>query len=311
MMAKLRGRTIQQWFADFVDALQETQYRQDAASRVTDRRDVAAPLGAIQARGIIAAYSAQSRCTSCGRDYAPLIGSSSNTTRHRERRNAPCSARSDFPSAPTPLPWPTNTPGPTITDDLLPMMTLGCGEARFDARAVGPDDRIAGTDAAPAVVAGHVGALAGAGLAPARARRRTAISADIRDRNTSARLIVMPPSGLFDCRHRSIVAGPAFRFNSRGRRRPRKWRNYPLYSIACGNSAVRAPRSLAKSALPLQERASGEMAEWLKAHAWKACVRETVPWVRIPLSPPAIFEAPFSRHIRPKSRVFFRCFHSR
>ena len=35
------------------------------------------------------------------------------------------------------------------------------------------------------------------------------------------------------------------------------------------------------------------MAEWLKAHAWKACVRETVPWVRIPLSPPfARFCAP-------------------
>src|SRR5216683_8215992 len=32
------------------------------------------------------------------------------------------------------------------------------------------------------------------------------------------------------------------------------------------------------------------MAEWLKAHAWKACVRETVPWVRIPLSPPDIIE---------------------
>ena len=29
------------------------------------------------------------------------------------------------------------------------------------------------------------------------------------------------------------------------------------------------------------------MAEWLKAHAWKACVGETLPWVRIPLSPPA------------------------
>src|SRR4051812_14768776 len=28
------------------------------------------------------------------------------------------------------------------------------------------------------------------------------------------------------------------------------------------------------------------MAEWLKAHAWKACVRESVPWVRIPLPPP-------------------------
>jgi hypothetical protein len=32
------------------------------------------------------------------------------------------------------------------------------------------------------------------------------------------------------------------------------------------------------------------MAEWLKAHAWKACVRETVPWVRIPLSPPNTIE---------------------
>src|SRR5579871_3875345 len=49
--------------------------------------------------------------------------------------------------------------------------------------------------------------------------------------------------------------------------------------------AVRAA-PLAKIVTPLQERAAGEMAEWLKAHAWKACVRETVPWVRIPLSPP-------------------------
>ncbi len=29
------------------------------------------------------------------------------------------------------------------------------------------------------------------------------------------------------------------------------------------------------------------MAERLKAHAWKACVRESVPWVRIPLLPPS------------------------
>jgi hypothetical protein len=33
---------------------------------------------------------------------------------------------------------------------------------------------------------------------------------------------------------------------------------------------------------------SGGMAEWLKAHAWKACIRETVSWVRIPLPPPAL-----------------------
>ena len=30
----------------------------------------------------------------------------------------------------------------------------------------------------------------------------------------------------------------------------------------------------------------GEMAEWLKAHAWKVCLGETLTWVRIPLSPP-------------------------
>src|SRR5436305_14083925 len=30
------------------------------------------------------------------------------------------------------------------------------------------------------------------------------------------------------------------------------------------------------------------MAEWLKAHAWKACIEETLSRVRIPLSPPVI-----------------------
>ena len=31
------------------------------------------------------------------------------------------------------------------------------------------------------------------------------------------------------------------------------------------------------------------MAEWFKAHAWKACVGETLPRVRIPLSPPVSY----------------------
>ncbi len=30
----------------------------------------------------------------------------------------------------------------------------------------------------------------------------------------------------------------------------------------------------------------GEVAEWLKAHAWKACKEVTLSWVRIPFSPP-------------------------
>src|ERR1700736_2703375 len=37
-----------------------------------------------------------------------------------------------FSSGTEPLPWPTNTPWPTMTDDLLPMMTLGCGEVRLE-----------------------------------------------------------------------------------------------------------------------------------------------------------------------------------
>src|SRR5262245_26288173 len=40
------------------------------------------------------------------------------------------------------------------------------------------------------------------------------------------------------------------------------------------------------------------MSEWLKEHAWKACVGETLPWVRIPLSPPA--SAPGARVARPR-----------
>ena len=43
---------------------------------------------------------------------------------------------------------------------------------------------------------------------------------------------------------------------------------------------------------------SGEVAEWLKAHAWKACIRETVSWVRIPPSPPSVPNNAFSGQIR-------------
>src|ERR1700693_3459190 len=39
---------------------------------------------------------------------------------------------------------------------------------------------------------------------------------------------------------------------------------------------------------PSRRRKCGGVAEWLKAHAWKACLRETVTWVRIPLPPPVL-----------------------
>ncbi len=33
----------------------------------------------------------------------------------------------------------------------------------------------------------------------------------------------------------------------------------------------------------------GEVSEWLKVHAWKACVDENLPWVQIPPSPLKIY----------------------
>ena len=57
------------------------------------------------------------------------------------------------------------------------------------------------------------------------------------------------------------------------------------------------------AALPIQPYdhrllTDGQVAEWLKAHAWNACIRETVSRVRIPLCPPSLFRKPlFSNHI--------------
>lgn len=68
---------------------------------------------------------------------------------------------------------------------------------------------------------------------------------------------------------------------------------FPIFSIYWGNFALRPRAPLQNPPQPFKRGPPGEMAEWLKAHAWKACVRETVPWVRIPLSPPfARFSTP-------------------
>ena len=44
----------------------------------------------------------------------------------------------------------------------------------------------------------------------------------------------------------------------------------------------------------------GEMAEWLKAHAWKVCVLLKVPRVRIPVSPPK-----FKNYLKKTFYLFF------
>src|SRR5258708_4819621 len=69
-------------------------------------------------------------------------------------------------------------------------------------------------------------------------------------------------------------------------RRSRQYQINPAYSASCEDFRDDGRAHLQNPSCPFKRRASGEMAEWLKAHAWKACVRETVPWVRIPLSPP-------------------------
>jgi hypothetical protein len=63
-------------------------------------------------------------------------------------------------------------------------------------------------------------------------------------------------------------------------------------AAAASNPASRRSRLASRTALAVRGPSgkkhvyAGEMAERLKAHAWKACVRASVPWVRIPLSPP-------------------------
>src|SRR5437870_10851847 len=58
---------------------------------------------------------------------------------------------------------------------------------------------------------------------------------------------------------------------------------------AAGSGQLRGARRFVarRRGAILRAQARGGMAEWLKAHAWKACIRETVSWVRIPLPPPA------------------------
>src|SRR5262245_46076361 len=43
---------------------------------------------------------------------------------------------------------------------------------------------------------------------------------------------------------------------------------------------------------------SGEVQEWLNWQHWKCCERETVPWVRIPPSPPETSEFPDRPQVR-------------
>src|ERR1700722_17687945 len=63
-----------------------------------------------------------------------------------------------------------------------------------------------------------------------------------------------------------------------------------LRSLGRGDRLVRRGLCDRAGSLYCALPVTGGMAEWLKALAWKACIRETVSWVRIPLPPPDAIE---------------------
>src|ERR1700735_697900 len=56
---------------------------------------------------------------------------------------------------------------------------------------------------------------------------------------------------------------------------------------------------------------NGEVSERFKEHAWKACVGETQPWVRIPPSPPSSFYDETLPLLRSKARPYKMGFYRR
>src|ERR1700746_3084085 len=154
--------------------------------------------------------------------------------------------------------------------------------------AVRPENGVALKEAAPPVIAGHVDALTGAILRIGRRRGDQCGGGDRqrcrRGASRSQRYPSMPTRPQISRRRKPSPGSPA----GAGAVFCRSAWFAKLLIFLKGLDKFRScgAAPLAKIVTPLQERASGEMAEWLKAHAWKACVRETVPWVRIPLSPP-------------------------
>src|SRR3977135_4090258 len=88
----------------------------------------------------------------------------------------------------------------------------------------------------------------------------------------------------------------------------------PRSTVAGGRDRVATPPPATIVRAPLWRAAlrraplCGGMAEWLKAHAWKACIRETVSWVRIPLPPPLIKCMILLVFLHSKRRKFLRHF---
>jgi hypothetical protein len=84
----------------------------------------------------------------------------------------------------------------------------------------------------------------------------------------------------------------------RSRPWPRPWLSAGYIDVfSRRGDRARAPQSSFAFCVAMNiVRATGGVAEWLKAHAWKVCIRETVSRVRIPPPPPA--EENYSEAVR-------------
>ena len=76
-----------------------------------------------------------------------------------------------------------------------------------------------------------------------------------------------------------------------------------LAALKTGKTSLRSGAAFASERGFDMVRNAGQMAERFKAHAWKACVRESVPWVRIPLCPPTHFASNLIVHNNELSRA--------
>ena len=180
MMEKLNGSTIQQWFADFVDALRETQFvKSEIGPVVTEPATVAGPLVAIRRAVSLSLLSFRDGCAGSDSgaqlrtgileisgsmlriapEYTSLVAIRHAIEHGAARRLGARIFHRHHALALADEHALSDDDGRFVADD-----DAGVRRGQARARAVGPDDGIAREDAALAVVAAHIGALTGAGL---------------------------------------------------------------------------------------------------------------------------------------------------
>src|SRR6185312_6671369 len=170
MMQKLRGHSIQQWFADFIEALRQSPAKRIASGPIPPDTPTLLPL---RSAGSAARFH-------CSKTIGHAVQRRAVRLRARilHLHHPLAAAVADHHAL-------TDDDGRAVTDDNAWVLRGEVGP-----RAVRPDDGVAGKDAAPAILAGHVIALPGAFL-----RRRGARTARRDHRNEDGGRDLVPDLG--------------------------------------------------------------------------------------------------------------------